>query len=201
MEFLKNYKNDLPAGLVVFLVALPLCLGVALASGAPLISGVISGIIGGIVVGFLSDSRLSVSGPAAGLTVIVFGAIASLGSFETFLMAVVISGIIQLALGYVRAGIIGHFFPVSVINGMLTAIGLSIFFKQIPHAFGYDLNDIDTASFVDKYGGNTFSEIFSMVDFIEPGALIISVISLVVVFPVKLTSYRRLPHILDKCPK
>ena len=177
-DFFKTYKNDIPAGLVVYLVALPLCLGIALASGAPLFSGVISGIIGGIVIGFMSDSRLSVSGPAAGLTVIVFSAIATLGSFETFLLAVLISGIIQLVLGYARAGIIGHFFPSSVITGMLTAIGLSIILKQIPHAFGYDLAGIDTAAFEDKYGQNTFSALYFMLAGILPGAVIISVLSM-----------------------
>ncbi|MCU4177098.1 SulP family inorganic anion transporter [Carboxylicivirga sp. N1Y90] len=182
MGFFKTFKSDLPAGLVVYLVALPLCLGIALASGAPLFSGIITGIIGGIVVGFLSDSKLSVSGPAAGLTVIVFAAIATLGSFEAFLVSVFISGIIQLVLGYARAGIIGHFFPVSVITGMLTAIGLSIILKQIPHAFGIDLNDIDTASFVDKYGENSITQLFLIDDFILLGATIISVLSMGILF-------------------
>jgi len=177
-EFFKTYKSDIPAGLVVYLVALPLCLGIALASGAPLFSGVISGIIGGIVIGFLSDSKLSVSGPAAGLTVIVFSAIATLGSFEAFLLSVFISGVIQVVLGYAKAGIIGHFFPSSVITGMLTAIGLSIILKQIPHAFGYDLVGIDTAAFEDKYGHNTFSELYYMLNGILPGAVTISVLSL-----------------------
>ncbi|MCU4156722.1 SulP family inorganic anion transporter [Carboxylicivirga sp. A043] len=181
-DFFKTYKNDIPAGLVVYLVALPLCLGIALASGAPLFSGVISGIIGGIVIGFMSDSKLSVSGPAAGLTVIVFSAIATLGSFEAFLLAVFISGVIQLILGYAKAGVIGHFFPSSVITGMLTAIGLSIILKQIPHAFGYDLTGIDTAAFEDKYGHNTFSELYYMIAGILPGAVIISVLSMVILF-------------------
>ncbi|MCG8581389.1 MAG: SulP family inorganic anion transporter, partial [Bacteroidales bacterium] len=179
-NFFRTYKNDIPAGLVVYLVALPLCLGIALASGAPLFAGVITGIIGGIVVGFLSDSRLSVSGPAAGLTVIVFAAIATLGSFEAFLLAVFISGAIQLVLGYAKAGVIGHFFPSSVITGMLTAIGLSIILKQIPHAFGYDLAGIDTAAFEDKYGHNTFSELYYMIEAVLPGAVIISVVSMAI---------------------
>ena len=181
-NFFRTYKNDIPAGLVVYLVALPLCLGIALASGAPLFAGVITGIIGGIVVGFLSDSRLSVSGPAAGLTVIVFAAIATLGSFEAFLLAVFISGAIQLILGYLKAGVIGHFFPSSVITGMLTAIGLSIILKQIPHAFGYDLAGIDTAAFEDKYGHNTFSELYYMIEAVLPGAVIISVVSMAILF-------------------
>ncbi|MBR8536875.1 SulP family inorganic anion transporter [Carboxylicivirga sediminis] len=181
-DFFKTYRSDIPAGLVVYLVALPLCLGIALASGAPLFSGVISGIIGGIVIGFLSDSKLSVSGPAAGLTVIVFSAIATLGSFEAFLLAVFISGVIQLVLGYVRAGVIGHFFPTSVITGMLTAIGLGIIFKQIPHAFGYDIQGIDAAAFDERYGHHTFSELYYMIAGILPGAVIISVLSMGILF-------------------
>lgn len=179
-DFFKTYKSDIPAGLVVYLVALPLCLGIALASGAPLFSGVISGIIGGIVVGFMSDSRLSVSGPAAGLTVIVFSAIATLGSFEAFLVAVFISGLIQLVLGYAKAGIIGHFFPSSVITGMLTAIGLGIILKQIPHAFGYDLEAAKSASFAESYGERIGEELYNMLGAILPGAVIISVLSMVI---------------------
>ncbi len=181
-DFFKTYKSDIPAGLVVYLVALPLCLGIALASGAPLFSGVISGIIGGIVIGLLSDSKLSVSGPAAGLTVIVFSAIATLGSFEAFLVSVFLSGVIQLALGYFRAGIIGHFFPTSVITGMLTAIGLGIILKQIPHAFGYDVSAVDSASFAENYGESVATELYKMFGAIMPGALIISVLSMGVLF-------------------
>ena len=116
-------KNDLPASIVVFFVALPLCLGIALASGAPLFSGVIAGIIGGIVVGLLSGSQIGVSGPAAGLAAIVLTAISALGGFENFLLAVVLAGIIQIVLGFLKAGIIGYYFPSSVIKGMLTGIG------------------------------------------------------------------------------
>ncbi len=134
----RYWKNDLPAGLVVFLVALPLCLGIAFASGAPLFSGVIAGIVGGLVVASFSGSALSVSGPAAGLTVIVLNAIKDLGTYENFLLAVVLAGVIQLTLGFLKAGIIGHYFPSSVIKGMLAAIGLTLIFKQIPHALGYD---------------------------------------------------------------
>src|SRR5690606_27313205 len=131
-------KSDLPASSVVFFVAIRLCLGIALASGAPLFSGLIAGFIGGIVVGALSSSYLGVSGPAAGLAVIVLNAINDLGSFEVFLLAVIIGGLIQLILGIARAGIIGYYFPSSVIKGMLTGIGIIIILKQIPHAFGYD---------------------------------------------------------------
>jgi MFS superfamily sulfate permease-like transporter len=133
----KYLKDDLPAGLVVFLVALPLCLGIALASGAPLFAGIISGIVGGILVAFLSGSALSVSGPAAGLTVIVLNGITELGSYETFLFAVVLAGIIQVALGYLKAGVIGYYFPSSVIKGMLAAIGIILILKQVPVAIGY----------------------------------------------------------------
>jgi MFS superfamily sulfate permease-like transporter len=133
----KYLKDDLPAGLVVFLVALPLCLGIALASGAPLFAGIISGIVGGILVAFLSGSALSVTGPAAGLTVIVLNGITELGSYETFLFAVVLAGIIQVVLGYLKAGVIGYYFPSSVIKGMLAAIGIILILKQVPVAIGY----------------------------------------------------------------
>ena len=134
---LKYLKDDLPAGLVVFLVALPLCLGIALASGAPLFAGIISGIVGGILVAFLSGSALSVTGPAAGLTVIVLNGITELGSYETFLFAVVLAGMIQVVLGYLKAGVIGYYFPSSVIKGMLAAIGIILILKQVPVAIGY----------------------------------------------------------------
>ncbi len=136
--YLKNLRQDIPASIGVFLVALPLCLGIALASGAPLFSGMIAGIIGGLVVSWTSGSQLSVSGPAAGLTVIVFSAIETLGGFGPFLMSVVLAGVIQIALGYARAGTIGAFFPSAVIKGMLSAIGLILIMKQIPHATGFD---------------------------------------------------------------
>lgn len=171
-------KNDLPAGLVVFLVALPLCLGIALASGAPLFSGIISGIIGGTVVAMASGSALSVSGPAAGLTVIVLNAIGTLGSYEVFLLAVVLAGLIQIALGYLKAGIIGYYFPSSVIKGMLAAIGIILILKQIPHALGYDKDNEGDFDFLQVDGQNTFSELFHSLNFIHPGAVIISVVSL-----------------------
>ena len=177
-----NYKSDIPAGFVVFLVALPLCLGVALASGAPLFSGVIAGIIGGIVVGYLSGSNLGVSGPAAGLAVVVLTAIGDLGAFDAFLLAVVISGIIQIILGILQAGIVGYFFPSSVIKGMLAAIGIMISFKQLPHAVGYD-NVIDgEISFIDhtpvQSGENIFTEILHMFGYINTGAVIITLVSI-----------------------
>lgn len=179
-----NYKSDIPSGFVVFLVALPLCLGVALASGAPLFSGIIAGVVGGIIVGYLSGSNLGVSGPAAGLAVIVLSAIQSLGSFEAFLLAVVISGIIQIVMGVLQAGIVGYYFPSSVIKGMLAAIGIMIALKQIPHAVGYD-NIIDgEISFIDhtpvQAGENIFSELIHMLGFINTGAVIITVVSIAI---------------------
>jgi len=135
---LSHLKDDIPAGLVVFLVALPLCLGIALASGAPLFSGIISGIIGGIIVALFSGSALSVTGPAAGLTVIVLNGITDLGSYDVFLLAVVIAGILQIILGFLKAGVIGYYFPSSVIKGMLAAIGIILILKQAPLAIGYD---------------------------------------------------------------
>ena len=173
-------KNDLPAGLVVFLVALPLCLGIALASGAPLFSGIIAGIVGGIVVAFVSGSALSVSGPAAGLTVIVFNAIGTLGSYDVFLLSVVLAGLMQIALGYLKAGIIGYYFPSSVIKGMLAAIGIILILKQLPHAVGYDKDNEGDFDFIQADGQNTISEVFKSLDYIHPGAVIIALISLFV---------------------
>ncbi|MFY0643883.1 MAG: SulP family inorganic anion transporter [Bacteroidia bacterium] len=176
--FFSSIKSDLPASLVVFLVAMPLCLGIALASGAPLFSGIIAGIVGGIVVGSLSASPLGVSGPAAGLAVIVLTSIQELGSFDIFLYAVVIAGIFQLALGYLKAGVIGYYFPSSVIKGMLTGIGIIIVLKQIPHAFGYDKSPEGELSFLQSDGHNTFNELFYMFNSISPGVLIITAVSL-----------------------
>ncbi len=176
----KEIKNDLPASIVVFFVAVPLCLGIALASGAPLFSGIIAGIVGGIIVGIASGSSLGVSGPAAGLAVIVLTSIATLGSWPAFLMAVVIAGIIQLALGFAKAGFIAYFFPSSVIKGMLTGIGLLIILKQIPHALGWDKDAVGDDSFLQADGQNTFSEIVKALDFITPGAVLIAGISLAI---------------------
>lgn len=179
-DLFKNLKSDAPAGLVVFLVAVPLCLGIALASGAPLFSGIIAGMVGGIVVTMFSGSSLGVSGPAAGLAVIVLAAIEDLGSFETFLVAVVIAGVIQILLGIARAGIIGYYFPTSVIKGMLSAIGIIIFLKQIPHAFGYDADPEGDMDFAQADGQNTFTELSNMLDFITPGAVVIAFVSLAI---------------------
>jgi len=176
--FVETLKSDLPASIVVFLVAVPLCLGIALASGAPLFSGIIAGIVGGIVVGAFSGSQLGVSGPAAGLAVIVLVAIQDLGSFEVFLLAVFLSGIIQVILGFAKAGIIGYYFPSSVIKGMLAGIGVIIVLKQIPHAFGYDKDYEGSLSFAQPDGHNTLSELMYMMEAITPGALIITIISM-----------------------
>lgn len=177
--FFANLKYDLPASIVVFLVAVPLCLGIALASGAPLFSGIIAGLVGGMVVTLFSGSPLGVSGPAAGLVAIVLPAIGELG-FQAFLMAVVLCGVIQIILGMFRAGIIGYYFPTSVIKGMLAGIGVIIFLKQIPHAFGYDADPEGDFAFAQIDGQNTFSELVNMFDFITPGALIISIVSLAI---------------------
>ncbi len=176
----KNLKNDAPASIVVFLVAVPLCLGIALASGAPLFSGIIAGVIGGIVVGALSGSQLGVSGPAAGLAVIVLTAIQDLGAFDIFLLAVVIGGVFQFILGVLRAGIIGYYFPSSVIKGMLSGIGIIIILKQIPHAFGYDKDYEGSLAFAQPDGHNTFSELYYMLEAISPGAVIITLVSLLI---------------------
>ncbi|SFN49088.1 Sulfate permease, MFS superfamily [Bizionia echini] len=174
----KNIKNDLPASIVVFFVALPLCLGIALASGAPLFSGLIAGIVGGIVVGSLSGSKIGVSGPAAGLAAIVLTAIGTLGGYENFLVAVVLGGAIQLIFGILKAGIIGYYFPSSVIKGMLTGIGIIIILKQIPNFFGYDEASAWDLEFFEIDGGNTFSELFTMLSNIHPGAALIGIVSL-----------------------
>lgn len=177
---LGNLKYDLPASIVVFLVALPLCLGIALASGAPMLSGIIAGVVGGIVIGSLSGSNLSVCGPAAGLTTIVISALTQLNSFEAFLCAVILAGVFQLILGIVQAGTIGHFFPASVIKGMLSAIGLILILKQIPHALGYDKDFEGDEEFFQADGENTFSEIINALNYITPGAVIISVLSILI---------------------
>ncbi len=169
----KHIKSDLPASIVVFFVALPLCLGIALASGAPLFSGLIAGIIGGVVVGGLSGSKIGVSGPAAGLAAIVLTAIGSLGGYENFLVAVVIGGVIQLIFGLLKAGIIGYYFPSSVIKGMLTGIGIIIILKQIPHFFGYDSDPEGDFAFFQVDGQNTFSEIFLALNNISLGSTIV----------------------------
>jgi MFS superfamily sulfate permease-like transporter len=177
---LENIKYDLPASVVVFLVALPLCLGVALASGAPLFSGIIAGVVGGIVVGSISGSALSVSGPAAGLTTIVLASITKMGTFEAFLTTVFLAGLIQVILGFLKAGSIGNYFPSSVIKGMLAAIGIILILKQLPHAVGYDKDFEGDESFFQRDGENTFTELFNALSFFNFGAVIIFAVSMLI---------------------
>ncbi|MBX2974143.1 MAG: SulP family inorganic anion transporter [Flavobacteriales bacterium] len=172
----KYWKQDLPASVVVFLVALPLCLGIALASGAPLISGIVAGAVGGIVIGLISRSELGVSGPAAGLVAIVLMAIAELGGYEKFLLAVVLAGVLQVVFGALRAGIIAYYFPNAVIKGMLAGIGITIVMKQIPHAVGYDADYMGDESFEQPDRHTTWSELFHMTDAVSYGAVIITVV-------------------------
>ncbi|HAL71562.1 MAG TPA: sulfate transporter, partial [Verrucomicrobiales bacterium] len=174
----KTIPRDLTAGLVVFLVALPLCLGVALASNAPLFSGILAGIVGGLLVGMLSGSHTSVSGPAAGLTAVVAAQIASLGSFEAFLVAVVMAGVIQIILGICRAGFIAAFFPSSVIKGLLAAIGVILILKQIPHVLGHDADPMGDKSFLQPDNENTFSELAEAWFDIQPGAALVGLLSI-----------------------
>ncbi len=169
-----DIKRDLPASVVVFLVAVPLCLGIALASGAPLLSGLIAGVVGGLVVGVISGSQLGVSGPAAGLAAIVLTAIAQLGSFPLFLTAVVLAGLMQLLLGIARAGVIAYYFPSSVIKGMLAGIGVIIVLKQLPHAVGYDKDFEGDEAFLQRDAENTFSALARMLELVSPGAIAIT---------------------------
>lgn len=187
-SFFKSWKQDLPAGLVVFLVALPLCLGIGLAStsvpgqqGLPsVMTGVIAGIIGGLVVAFISNSRLGVSGPAAGLITIVLAAIQDLGSFDAFLMALVLAGLIQFALAFIGFGMLANYVPTAVIKGMLAAIGITLILKEIPHLLGYDKDFFGDESFWQLDGHNTFSELFYALNAFEPGAIIIGIGAVVI---------------------
>ncbi|SIO58538.1 carbonic anhydrase/sulfate permease, SulP family [Singulisphaera sp. GP187] len=175
-----TFTRDLTAGVVVFLVALPLCLGVALASNAPLFSGVLAGIVGGILVGMLSGSQSCVSGPAAGLTAVVAAQIVSLGSFQTFLTAMVIAGLIQIALGVAQAGFLAAFFPSSVIKGLLAAIGVILILKQIPHVLGHDPDPEGNMAFFQRDHENSFSELGELLGHIQPGSAVIGLVSIAV---------------------
>jgi MFS superfamily sulfate permease-like transporter len=179
-KLFKNAAVDIPASVVVFLVALPLCLGIALGSGAPLFSGIIAGMVGGIVIGLLSGSPLSISGPAAGLTAIVAIAIGKMPAYEAFLLSVVIAGVLQVILGFLKAGIIGDYIPNSVIRGMLASIGLVLILKQFPHLIGYDKDYSGDETFIQIDTHNTFTELISSVNNITPFALIIGVISILI---------------------
>jgi len=185
-------KHDLSSGLTVFLVALPLCLGVALASGAPLYSGILSGIIGGIVVGLISGSNLAVSGPAAGLTTLVAATIVSLGDFQTFLLAVVIAGVFQIILGVLKLGVFASYFPSSVIKGMMAAIGIILISKQIPLALGYNQPDFWTSGFIQIFTAKNF--LGNLVEFnshITRSAVIISIISLAILVLMKKPQFQK----------
>jgi MFS superfamily sulfate permease-like transporter len=177
-DYFKCFPDDFMSSIVVFLVALPLCLGVALASNAPLFSGIIAGVIGGIVVGIASKSHLSVSGPAAGLTAIVATAVTTLQSWDAFLVALVIAGMIQLILGFLKAGIIGDYVPNSVIKGMLASIGLILILKQFPHLIGYDANFEGDETFQQANNENTFSGIFSSLNHLTPVAALTGIVCL-----------------------
>ncbi|MDB4778527.1 SulP family inorganic anion transporter, partial [Verrucomicrobia bacterium] len=174
----KAFPKDFSAGVVVFLVALPLCLGIALASGAPLISGITAGLVGGLFVAWISGSHTSVSGPAAGLTAIVLVQIDKLGSFEAFLCAVILAGVFQLLMGLSKAGSLAAFFPSSVIKGLLAAIGIILILKQIPHLFGHDSDWFGDMTFHQQDGKNTFTEIIATTFHIHPGAAAVGLISL-----------------------
>jgi MFS superfamily sulfate permease-like transporter len=178
-KYYSHIGANLSASIVVLLVALPLCLGIALASGAPLFSGIIAGVVGGIVVGLLSGSQLSVSGPAAGLTAIVAVAILKLQVYEAFLLAVVLAGVMQVALGYFKAGVIGDYIPNAVIKGMLAAIGLILIMKQFPHLVGYDANFEGDETFAQADQNNTFSAIYTALNTIKPTAVIIGIGSII----------------------
>ncbi len=194
---IKYLKTDIKSGLVVFLVALPLCLGIALASGAPLFSGIISGVIAGIVVGTLSGSQLSVSGPAAGLTAIVLAAIASLGSFEAFLLAGFLAGVIQIILGFIKAGILSNYLPSNVIEGMLAAIGIIIILSQLPHAVGIDEMHEGDFFYINTLGEHQiFTTLANTINFIHPGALIITLASLTILIAfLKVSFFKKLKSI------
>lgn len=190
-QYLPYLRGDLSAALVVFLVALPLCLGIALASGVPLMAGIIAGVVGALVIAPLSGSALSVSGPAAGLTVIILNALATLGSFEALLAAIVVAGALQLLLGYIKAGIIGYYFPSSVIKGMLAAIGIILILKQIPHALGYDAVAMGDENFDQADKQNTFSELALAVRYAAPGAVVISLSALLIMLLWELQALKR----------
>jgi MFS superfamily sulfate permease-like transporter len=177
------FKYDLPAGVSVFLVALPLCLGIALASGAPVYSGLLSGIIGGILVSIVSGSQLAVSGPAAGLTTLVSASIISFGDYRIFLLAVIVSGLFQVVLGLLRFGAIANYFPSAVIKGMLAAIGIILILKQIPLALGYDKPDFWRVSFIHIISSENFLQKYDRFNQeTTMAAIIITVVSLIVMF-------------------
>src|SRR5882672_5524097 len=179
-KLFQNAAADIPASVVVFLVALPLCLGVALGSNAPLFSGIIAGIAGGIIVGVLSGSSLSVSGPAAGLTAVVAVAIGKLPVYEAFILSVCIAGILQIIFGFLRAGIIGDYVPNAVIRGMLAAIGIILILKQLPHLVGYDKDFSGDEAFIQIDRNNTFSGLIYSINYLSPAAILIGLLSIAI---------------------
>lgn len=197
--FQKNLLADFKSGIVVFLVALPLCLGIAMACGVPLFSGIVAGVIGGIVVTAFSGSKYSVSGPAAGLTAIVITSIAQLGSYEAFLAAVVFAGVFQIVLGILKAGSIGNYIPNAVIKGMLAGIGIILIIKQIPHLFGYDKDPEGDEEFIQLDGENSFTELIHMVNYITIGAVIIGVVSFLILIIADRPFYKK-DKILSNIP-
>lgn len=197
--FQKNLFADFKSGIVVFLVALPLCLGIAMACGVPLFSGILAGVIGGILVTVFSGSKYSVSGPAAGLTAIVIASIAQLGSYPAFLAAVVFAGVLQILLGILKAGSIGNFIPNSVIKGMLAGIGIILIIKQIPHLFGYDKDPEGDFEFIQTDGQNSFSELLNMLNYITPGAIVVGIISFAVLILADKPFYKK-DRILSNIP-
>lgn len=195
----KNKLADFKSGVVVFLVALPLCLGIALACGVPLFSGIIAGVVGGILVTTFSGSKYSVSGPAAGLTAIVLAAISQLGSFEAFLAAVVFAGVFQIILGALKAGAIGNYIPNAVIKGMLAGIGIILIIKQIPHLFGYDRDPQGDEDFIQMDGENSFTELVNMINYMTPGAILIGIISFAILIIADQAFYKK-DKILSNVP-
>jgi MFS superfamily sulfate permease-like transporter len=179
-KLFQNAAADIPASVVVFLVALPLCLGIALGSNAPLFSGIIAGIVGGIVIGLLSGSALSISGPAAGLTAVVATAIGKMPVYEAFLLSVIIAGALQIIFGFLRAGIIGDYVPNVVIRGMLAAIGIILILKQLPHLVGYDKNFSGDEAFIQIDSHNTFSQLIYSINYLSPAAILIGVLSIAI---------------------
>ncbi|MCK9360347.1 SulP family inorganic anion transporter [Acidithiobacillus sp.] len=174
----KNLRADVPAAVVVALVAMPLCLGVALASGTPLIAGLIAGIMGGVLVPLFSRSQLAVSGPTPAIVATVLVAMQTLPSFSAFLLAVVIAGVIQIVLGMIRAGVVAYFFPSAVIQGILSAIGIILILKQFPYAIGFDLGEFGSQDFISAHGENTFTAVIAALAHLEWGALLVSVLAL-----------------------
>lgn len=182
--------SDIKSGIVVFLVALPLCLGIAMACGVPLFSGIVAGVIGGILITTLSGAKYSVSGPAAGLTAIVISSIAELGSYEYFIAAVVLAGVVQIILGIIKAGGIGNYIPNAVLKGMLAGIGIILIIKQVPHMVGYDADPEGDMYFIQSDGHNSISDLYYMLNYVSPGSVIIGIVSLIILQVTNMRFYK-----------